>query len=102
VRHPHEQRIADAEVPVSDTQQELELRRVSARINKLVLSFCRDRIATNQNTFHMTELALWVSRHNLIAPDSAGRILRSLRAKGKLDYIVVSRSESLYELKRVA
>ena len=37
------------------------------------------------------------TRVGLVAPDSPGRILRDLRKKQRLDYLVVSRKSSLYE-----
>ena len=54
-------------------------------------------------TFYMEELRQFVENRigegNHIAPDSPGRILRQLRQQGLLNYALVSRSKSLYEVK---
>lgn len=87
---------------MSHPQQELNLSRVSERIQGLIMSFARDRVVTQRCAFHMTELTSFVSRHHVIAPDSAGRVLRLLRKRGQLDYVVLQRSLSLYEITKVA
>jgi hypothetical protein len=87
---------------VSDPQQELNLSRVTERIQGLILSFARDRVACDRGEFHMTELTSFVSRHHVIAPDSAGRVLRLLRAQGQLDYQVTNRRRSEYRITKVS
>jgi hypothetical protein len=75
------------------------LERVSDRISGAVLAYCRRVLATRQRpVFHMEELRAYVLKQNLgpVAPDSPGRILRQLRLEGKVDYKVISRSESVY------
>lgn len=85
----------------STNEQARNLERVSGRIADLIVSFCRDRLDAKRPRFHMMELSTWVSRHSLIAPDSAGRILRDLRTKGIVSYTLISRHGSEYELQAV-
>ena len=78
-----------------DPGQEDNLDRVTERIGWAVLAFCADK--PYGQTFFADELRRFVrSKVGLVAPGSPDRILRLLRQKGKLDYFVVSRSESLY------
>ena len=83
------------------TEQQQHLRRVSARIEALILSFARDRLAVKRPEFHMSELTHFVGRHELLAPDSAGRVLRNMRQRGLLGYRV-NRRLSLYSITKVA
>jgi ribosomal protein S25 len=47
--------------------------------------------------FHVDDLRQHVlGQVAQIAPDSPGRILRLLRERGRLDYIVLNRRQSLY------
>jgi hypothetical protein len=72
-----------------------ELKRVSLRIAEAVLDFARQRAGS---AFYMEQLNRHVADAvGTVAPDSPGRILRDLRKKQRLDYQVVSRSDSLYE-----
>ncbi len=49
--------------------------------------------------FHVDSLRRWIAaRYPGIAPDSAGRIMRDLRQSGVLDYEVVNRRQSLYQI----
>jgi len=72
-----------------------ERARVRSRIGSLILEFC-----SPNRIFHMDDLARWVKcwEGNHIAPDSPGRILRQLRQQGLLNYKVVSRRQSLYQV----
>ncbi|KKK51240.1 hypothetical protein LCGC14_3116930 [marine sediment metagenome] len=51
----------------------------------------------------MEELRSYVGRNlvGCIAPDSPGRILRQLRQQRRLNYDVISRRESLYQVRPV-
>ena len=75
-----------------------QMKRVEQSISEVVLAFCRERIF---DTFHMDDLLAYVKARVTIAPDSAGRILRELRANGRVDYDVVSRARSEYVIRRV-
>ena len=76
-----------------DDQQE-NLERVSSRIARAVLAFCEVH-----RRFHAEELRKFVIRETGIsAPGSADRILRDLRKRGLIDYRVLSRRGSYYEV----
>jgi hypothetical protein len=49
----------------------------------------------------MAELAEFVASAVQVAPDSPGRILRQLRRAGRVDYRIVNRAQSLYEITAV-
>lgn len=71
-----------------------DLRRVTNRIGDSVLTFC-----AKAHRFRMGDLTEWVRRTvGEVAPDSPGRILRDLKRRGLVNYRLVSRSESLYEM----
>lgn len=75
-----------------DTHPE-NLERVAARMSPAVKQFCREH-----KRFHADELRRYVIRVlGIHAPASADRILRLLRQQHELDYVVLSRRESLYE-----
>lgn len=77
-----------------DEGHQANLERVSARIGRAVMQFCREH-----QRFHADELRRYVIRETgIAAPASADRILRDLRQKKYLDYLVLSRRESLYEV----
>lgn len=79
-----------------DSQDE-DLQRISSRIGRAILEFCRAH-----RSFHADELRRYViSETGIAAPASADRILRDLRQKKRLDYIVRSRAESSYEVRWV-
>lgn len=76
------------------------LEKVSARIGHAVMSFYVHRVERRAFQFHADELRNWViAEVDIAAPASADRILRDLRQKGRLDYVLVSRSQSLYEFR---
>ncbi len=90
-------------MPVSSDRQERE--RVRSRIGSLIMEFCAIQMR-HGGTFYMEELRGFVERKmgagSHIAPDSPGRILRQLRQQRRLNYKVVSRTQSLYRMKRPA
>lgn len=77
------------------TRQGVELERVGGAIGDSVLAFCRARVGQE---FRMEQLREHVERDGHRAPDSAGRILRMLRQRGRVAYTVVNRSASLYRI----
>lgn len=80
-----------------DEQQE-NLERVSSRIAWAIIRFCREH-----RHFHADDLRAAVTRATgVAAPGSADRILRLLRQRGVIDYVVTNRRESLYSVTRVA
>jgi hypothetical protein len=75
------------------------LDRVTRSIGDTIVDFCIARKNINQPQFHMAELTKFVADDgHSIAPDSAGRVLRSLRQDGLIAYTLKSRRDSLYEL----
>lgn len=73
------------------------LDRVSKRIEPYVFRFCLEH-----TEFRMDQLTKWVAEKvSGLAPDSPGRILRSLKKQGKVDYEVVDRRGSLYRIKQI-
>jgi len=78
-----------------DEQQE-NLDRVCVRIGRSVKKFCAERVG---EIFFADDLRRYVKAEvGEVAPGSPDRILRDLRQKGELDYRVVSRAESVYEV----
>lgn len=77
-----------------DDDQQEHLERVSSRIGAAILAFCQEH-----QQFHADELRKHViAATGVTAPASADRILRDLRQKQRIDYAVVNRRESLYEV----
>ena len=78
-------------------EQAENLERVSSRIGRAIVNFCREH-----RQFHADELRRAVVRETgIAAPASADRILRQLRQQGKLDYVVIDRRGSFYEVTRM-
>jgi hypothetical protein len=79
------------------------LARVSEKLNGAVLDFCRIVTERDDQSFHIEDLRMFVVEQNLgaIAPDSPGRILRLLKQKKRIDYIVTNRRQSTYLLLHV-
>ena len=63
-------------------EQRRQIERVASRIGRSVEAFCRSRGVGSQG----------------VAPASADRILRLLRAEGRVDYVVENRRASLYRI----
>ena len=69
---------------------------VSSRIGRAILDFCAG-VAGEE--FHADDLRRHVTAAiGVCAPGSADRVLRHLRQKGALDYVVLNRKASLYRL----
>ena len=74
-----------------------ERARVYGRIAPIIMAFYRNHTG---ETFHMEDLRRYVIAHAPeIAPDSPSRILRELRLENRLNYVVLSRYESLYQFR---
>src|SRR4029434_524457 len=75
-------------------EPEEHLVRVSSRIARAIVQFCQEH-----KEFHADELRAAVTQATgSTAPGSADRILRDLRKRGIVDYVVVSRRKSLYRV----
>jgi hypothetical protein len=94
-----ERRRQDPAVTEGNVEQ---LERVSDKIGALVFGFCLDRLTTGRPEFHATDLREYVAAFIPTAPASADRILRHLRRKNAVRYVVVDRRKSLYRLVAVA
>lgn len=76
-----------------------ELSRCKATIAPIILKFWKLREIGDQ--FHMSELTDYVKAQAVIAPDSAGRILRDMRQASELNYLVIDRRNSLYQIEPI-
>ena len=84
---------------VRDIVSQLEhLTRVKNNIGDLVEEFVNWRWSTNQPRFYMRSLHDFIFRRTNTAPASPDRILRQLRAQGKINYKVIDRKASCYLL----
>ena len=71
--------------------------RVYSKIAPVIMDFAA---AYAGRLFYADDLRRYVVSKRLeVAPDSPGRILRVLRQEGRLDYVVVDRSLSLYQFR---
>jgi hypothetical protein len=78
-------------------EQQENLERVRTRIRHAIIEFCR-----GHEWFHADELRAYVaSETGVSAPASADRVLRDLRQKGHIDYVVANRRGSLYLVTKV-
>jgi hypothetical protein len=80
------------------SEQDENLERVSSKIGAFVRSFFRERWSAGQKFFFVKELHEYVSDRAKVAPASSDRVLRDLRWNGQLDYRVVDRRASRYEI----
>jgi hypothetical protein len=74
------------------------LDRVRLRITTRILEFHARQ--GYEAAFHADDLRSFVIEEVHVAPASADRVLRDLRQHGTLDYIVLSRRQSLYQFVR--
>lgn len=80
------------------SEQQENLDRVRERIHGSVKAFCLPYAGTLK-TFYADQLRRHVRLTvGEVAPGSPDRILRDLRQRQQLDYVVVSRKESLYRV----
>lgn len=78
-----------------DPEQIAEFVRVGKGIGPHVCAFWLERLA-GLSDFRMEELRKFVAVRAQIAPGSPERILRDLRKKGLVNYVVVNRRQSHY------
>ena len=79
-----------------DTHAE-NLERVTGALEPHILAF----FAQTTGTFHMEDLRQFIARRKVsCAPGSPERILRDLRKRGELNYVLESRRQSLYRVCR--
>ncbi len=77
------------------------LKQKIAKIGPTILLFCQARVVTNP-FFHMEELHAYVEAQLQIAPASPDRVLRALRQSGDINYVVIDRRASYYQLLPIA
>lgn len=99
LRKPDPNQLALLDVPPRLTEQERQVKRVRGKIHLAILGFFHRR--RPGDVFTAPELHRVIrEKHPSLAPDSPGRIMRLLRAEGLINYRVVSRKDSLYEILR--
>jgi hypothetical protein len=74
-----------------------ERQRVFNNIHSAVLDFCRQRLADDP-IFHASDLQTYVMDRTGCAPASPQRIMQLLRAHNRVDYKVLSRPLSRYQV----
>lgn len=80
----------------------LEAERVANKIADAILRFCHLSVDLGNPVFHMDELRKAIEGTcGAVAPDSPGRVLRSLRQRGLVDYYVSNRAKSEYTIRAV-
>jgi hypothetical protein len=78
-------------------EQQENLERVTSRLGLSILAFCRQR-----REFHMEDLRDHLREQDLsFAPDSPSRILRELRLRGEVNYVITNRRQSAYRVMSV-
>lgn len=80
--------------------QNENLERVGLNLNQAVEAFWRSKVSKEgeQRRFVANELRAYVNHHNFgTAPASADRVMRQLKAKNRINYVLVNRAKSLYE-----
>lgn len=78
-----------------------DLSRVEEKLDDTIMAFLGQRLRTGLTDFHMGDLVDFVQKRSAVAPDSASRILRSLRLRKLIDYTLLSRSDSLYRIRSI-
>jgi len=82
------------------SEQEVELTRVRDRIQQFIRVFFKEQGIKGQ--FHAEDLRRFIRKHDpVIAPGSPDRVLRDMRQRGQLDYRVINRHQSLYQIDRL-
>lgn len=82
-----------------DFEQSDELDRVSERIAAVVIDYFNEHGPGYEFTLH--EITLYVMQKVVCSPTSPYRVMADLRKKDQLNYVVLSRKESLYRMTTV-
>jgi len=80
-------------------EQTDELNRVSDRIAAVVVDFYNEHEPGYEFTLH--EVTLYVMQKVVCSPTSPYRVMADLRKKGQVNYVVLSRKESLYRMTKL-
>jgi hypothetical protein len=80
------------------TVQTQQFNRVAATTKEAILDFINERLTSYNGVFTSNQLRFYVSNNVVggVSPSSADRVLRMLRQKNKINYIVLNRGKSLY------
>lgn len=81
------------------SEQREQIERVRGRIGALVCEFAR--YWGTFDTFGIEALQKYIDDRTTAAPASPDRILRDLRQRGELDYVVVNRRQALYQFTKL-
>ena len=76
-------------------EQREQLNRVKNAIATHVIAFITEH---EGKEFYNADLHNYVAERSPIAPGSADRVLRDLKAKGAVRYVLVDRAKSLYRV----
>ena len=90
----------DGEVKELDPvgEHKKSLTRVEDNIQDLVIEYC-GMVLEHGGFLHLQELEDWVrNRHRACVSGSPGRILRLLRKKEIIEYMLISRKKSIYKI----
>lgn len=86
---------------MADTDSKADRERVARKITWAIIDFMRRRLASGRLNFKADDLrryAIGAVGAQMVAPGSPDRIMRQLRQGGTVDYVLVSRSKSLYRV----
>ena len=85
--------------PIAEHKKNLT--RVEDKINDLVIEYCGKMMGSG-GYLHLQELEEWVkNRHKSCVAGSPGRILRLLKRKEIINYVLISRRKSIYKILEV-
>jgi hypothetical protein len=70
-------------------------------VSDAVLRFFERRTEEGRRTFYADDLRRFVAMRATVAQGTPDRILRSLRKAGKLNYSLINRAKSLYQIEGV-
>ena len=89
-------------MPLKQRKQDVELKRVTGRLAESIELFFT-ALQTGE-TFHAEQLHEFVTNRlgKFQSPESATRVMRSMRQAGQINYELVNRRKSLYRKETVA
>jgi hypothetical protein len=80
-------------------EQQKHLKRAQDRLGTAILEFCKLRRFSAGSLFHMDDLRKYLTDAGIVfAPASPDRVLRHLRTIKMVNYRVVNRRQSLYQI----
>lgn len=82
------------------TEQKRQIERVKVSIGGVIVDFFASKSVGER--FFAADLHSFVGKHAQIAPASADRVMRDLRSSGVINYTLVSRAQSQYQVESVS